>query len=242
MSEEALASFSRRMLAVRTAFDSAFDTVIQVTRLSLAQTRRLLVQRVLPLPEPYVWLCHALSGGLPRDLNRTVWQLYDIREDKGIDDLSALAAELVRQDLDVVAYGQILQVDSGADPLLGALRQWFAQTAGVPLNHNSLIRHRDNAPKHDITPAGWPPELWAVRERFQAYLYYAAVVLKSFREEGAKVVKRLSTTASDAQNPIRHLAEARVQLSVDAALATAAVDAYRSALADLPDLSGADPL
>ncbi|WP_370965005.1 hypothetical protein [Amycolatopsis sp. cg9] len=241
VSEEALASFSRRMLAVRTAFDSAFDTVIQVSRLSLAQTRRLLVQRVLPLPEPYVWLCHALSGGLPRDLNRIVWQLYDIREDKGIDDLDALAAELVRQDLEIVAYGQILQVDGGSDPLLGALRQWFAQTASVPLDHNSLIGHRDNAPAHDITPSGWPPELWAVRERFQAYLYYAAVVLQSFREEGAKVVKQLSTAADDAQNPIRYLAEARAQLSVDAALATAAVDAYRSALAGPSERSGTDP-
>jgi hypothetical protein len=230
VSEDALAAFSRQALTVRTAFDSAFDTVIQVSRLTLTQTRRLLVQRVLRLPEPYVWLCHALSGGLPRDLNRIVRQLYDIRADKGTDALDALTAELVRQDLEVVTYGQILHVDGGSDPVAGALRQWFAHTAHVPLNHNSLIAHRDSAPPADITLDGWPPKLWVVRERFQAYLYYAAEVLRSFQEESTDVINRLSNIDDDVNNPMQYLADARTQLSVDATLATAAVHAYRTAL------------
>ncbi|MFI9812857.1 NACHT domain-containing protein [Saccharothrix variisporea] len=229
VSEDALASFSRRALTVRTAFDSAFDNVIQVSRLSLTQTRRLLVQRVLRLPEPYVWLCHALSAGLPRDLNRTVRQLYDIRAATGVSDLGALAGELVRQDLEVVTHGQVLQVDAGSDAVSGALLRWLAQTARVPVDHDSLVAHRDNAPSGGAF-RNWPPELWAVRERFQAYLSYAAVVLQSFQERSGEVIAKLSTVDSDETNPVRLLADARAHLSVDAALATAAVDAYRSEL------------
>ncbi|MEJ2853885.1 MULTISPECIES: NACHT domain-containing protein [unclassified Saccharothrix] len=230
VSEDALASFSRRALTVRTAFDSAFDNVIQVSRLSLTQTRRLLVQRVLRLPEPYVWLCHALSAGLPRDLNRTVRQLYDIRAATGVSDLGDLAGELVRQDLEVVTHGQVLQVNSGSDAVSGALLRWLAQTARVPIDHDSLVAHRDNAPSAGVALRSWPPELWAVRERFQAYLSYAAAVLQSFQERSAEVITHLSTVDTDEKNPVRHLADARAHLSVDAALATSAVEAYRSEL------------
>ncbi|MEU7526289.1 NACHT domain-containing protein [Saccharothrix sp. NPDC042600] len=225
VSEDALAAFSRRALTVRTAFDSAFDNVIQVSRLSLAQTRRLLVQRVLRLPEPYVWLCHALSGGLPRDLNRTVRQLYDIRLATGVAELGALAADLVRQDLETVTYGQVLRVNSGSDAVSGALLGWLAKTPRVPVDHDALIGHRDDAPSAGVALKAWPPELWAVRERFQAYLSYAAIVLRSFQER--EILDRLSATG-DAWNPVRHLADARNHLAVDAALATAALDAYRS--------------
>lgn len=226
VSEDALASFSRRALTVRTTFDSAFENVIRVSRLSLAQTRRLLVQRVLRLPEPFVWLCHVLSGGLPRDLNRTVRQLYDIRADLGTDQLDRLAGELVRQDLETVTHGQVLEVHGRAEPGGVRLVRWLAETTRLPLDPDVLLQHGDAAPQPD---PGDSVELWLVSTRFQAYLHYAAEVLRWFRDRPAELVARLSAVRDD-ENPVRHLADSRAHLSVDSATADAAVDAYKAAL------------
>jgi len=70
VSENALSNFERRGLPVRDAFDSAFDDIRHIDYLSLEGSRNLLMRRIFNLPGPYLCLCHALSGGLPRDLIR----------------------------------------------------------------------------------------------------------------------------------------------------------------------------
>ncbi|MBY8853324.1 DUF3131 domain-containing protein, partial [Saccharothrix sp. MB29] len=55
------------------------------------------VKRALGIPEPFVWLCHCLSGGLPRDLGRVAIALHDLKDKHSrIDDFTRA---LVRQDL-----------------------------------------------------------------------------------------------------------------------------------------------
>jgi prepilin signal peptidase PulO-like enzyme (type II secretory pathway) len=70
VSDDALTSFERRGLPLRDAFDSSFDEIVHVGPLSYLESRRLLYRRVVGLSEPYVALCHCLSGGLARDLIR----------------------------------------------------------------------------------------------------------------------------------------------------------------------------
>jgi hypothetical protein len=70
VSESALASFDSRGLRIRDVMDSSFDTVLRLGYLSLQNSRALLARRAISLPFPFVALCHALSGGLPRDLIR----------------------------------------------------------------------------------------------------------------------------------------------------------------------------
>jgi len=70
VSDEAQAAFELRGLPLRDAFDSAFDEVIHVRYLRLSDSRLLLRRRVIGMSEPFVRLCHCLSGGLPRDLIR----------------------------------------------------------------------------------------------------------------------------------------------------------------------------
>lgn len=77
VSEHALAAFERRGLGFRDAFDSALDDVIRLHFLTLEQSRLLLNRRVLRLPDPFLQLCHMLSGGLPRDLIRHARALLD---------------------------------------------------------------------------------------------------------------------------------------------------------------------
>ncbi|GAB2840874.1 hypothetical protein GCM10022221_45210 [Actinocorallia aurea] len=78
VSEDALAAFGRRSLSIRSTYDSAFDTVVQVPPLRGAEALTLLSRRGIPLPAPYVWLCHALTGGLARDLLRLVLKLATV--------------------------------------------------------------------------------------------------------------------------------------------------------------------
>ncbi|MEV1119953.1 NACHT domain-containing protein [Actinosynnema sp. NPDC049800] len=229
VSQDALTSFSRRVLSVRTTFDSAFDDVIQVSRLTLTQTRRLLVQRVLRLPEPFVWLCYALSGGLPRDLNRIVRQLYDARTELGPDRFERLALELIRQDVDTTVHGQVQQLAGRTDESSGRSLRWLAEVARLPLTSEALAGHVDAAPS--LPPQS--EDLWQLREQSSAYLRYAAVLLRSFCEATAATVSALRDVPDD-DNPLRHLADARTHLSVDAAMADAAVDAYRTAVPDSP--------
>ncbi|MCC8243199.1 NACHT domain-containing protein [Saccharothrix luteola] len=225
VSQDALTSFSRRVLSVRTTFDSAFDDVIQVSRLTLTQTRRLLVQRVLRLPEPFVWLCYALSGGLPRDLNRIVRQLYDARTELGPDRFERLALELIRQDLETTVHGQVQQIAGRTDEISGKSRRWLAEVARLPLTSDALAGHVEAAPSLPLPSE----DLWQLQEQSSAYLRYAAVLLRSFCEGAAATVAALRDLP-DHDNPLRHLADARTHLSVDAAMADAAVNAYQTAV------------
>jgi hypothetical protein len=75
VSDDALNAFERRGLPLRDAFDSSFDEIIEITSLSYAESRRLLYRRIIGLTEPYVALCHCLSGGLARDLIRAARQV-----------------------------------------------------------------------------------------------------------------------------------------------------------------------
>ncbi len=78
VSDDALMAFERRGIPLRDAFDSSFDEIVRVGLLSYVESRRLLYRRVIGLSEPYVALCHAMSGGLARDLIRSARQLVRI--------------------------------------------------------------------------------------------------------------------------------------------------------------------
>jgi hypothetical protein len=63
-------SFAARGVLVRDVFDSAFDTVVEVRRLSPAESADLLSRRATEFSFPAMYFCHAWSGGHPRDLIR----------------------------------------------------------------------------------------------------------------------------------------------------------------------------
>jgi hypothetical protein len=101
VSEHALASFDRRGIGFRDAFDSALDDIVLVDFLTLDQSRTLLNRRILRLPDPYLQLCHMLSGGLPRDLIRQARALLEIADLKnGSLSVVEAADALVARDVD----------------------------------------------------------------------------------------------------------------------------------------------
>jgi Cdc6-like AAA superfamily ATPase len=78
VSEDALARFALRGIPLRDAFDSTFDTIAEVDRFSVEDARILLERRVVGMPQVLAYYCHALSGGIPRDLIRFCRQCVDV--------------------------------------------------------------------------------------------------------------------------------------------------------------------
>lgn len=71
VSTDALDAFAARGVPARDAFDSSFDAVLEVDRLTPTESVDVLRSRAVGFPPPLALFCHAWSGGLPRDLLRS---------------------------------------------------------------------------------------------------------------------------------------------------------------------------
>lgn len=78
VSEDALARFALRGIPLRDAFDSTFDAIAEVDRFSVEDASELLERRVVGMPQVLAYYCHALSGGIPRDLIRFSRHCVDV--------------------------------------------------------------------------------------------------------------------------------------------------------------------
>jgi Cdc6-like AAA superfamily ATPase len=83
VSEDALARFALRGIPLRDAFDSTFDTITEVDRFSAEDAGTLLERRVVGMPQVLAYYCHALSGGIPRDLIRLCRKCVDFSRHAG---------------------------------------------------------------------------------------------------------------------------------------------------------------
>jgi hypothetical protein len=100
VSEDALESFAARGIPIRDAFDSAFDTILHVRRSSVSDSELLLGSRAIGFPYSAILLCHALSGGLPRELIRVARKCVSTRNTIGVAlSIETLADALVRDEI-----------------------------------------------------------------------------------------------------------------------------------------------
>ncbi len=128
ISDSAMSSFARRGLAVRDAFDSAFDEVVRVTYLDHPQSKNILARRIIGLPEPLISFCHCLSGGLPRDLIRACRSVFAEANELQTRSLGDVVKSLVRKDVQAkvdatVTYVLDLAGGSVATPAVVAMRR-----------------------------------------------------------------------------------------------------------------------
>jgi hypothetical protein len=80
VAEDVGSLFSQRAIAGRTAVENAFDDIVVVEPLKLDEAQELLLTRVPGFTDPFVYLAHALSGGLPRELIRVARRLVEINQ------------------------------------------------------------------------------------------------------------------------------------------------------------------
>jgi hypothetical protein len=121
LSADALATFERRAISARTAFDTAFDTMIRIEPLDLKTAREILERRAIGLPYPFIALCHILSGGIPRELMRVARSVFDIRNSghnvkRDEVDCSIIAREVVSRELNSIRQGLLQLAGQLTDP------------------------------------------------------------------------------------------------------------------------------
>lgn len=98
VSENAISAFERRGLPFRDVFDSSFDTIVHVDYLTKNESKNLLKRRTTRIPEPFLCLCHCMSGGLPRDLIRTCRDLLNTADEEKVFDLMPLARRVITRE------------------------------------------------------------------------------------------------------------------------------------------------
>ena len=106
VSEEALANFERRVVRVRTAFDSAFDEIVRLEPMTVAESVELLRRRLPGVPDSFLLLCHCLAGGMPRDVVRTARTMLDVhRGHPGPSTLAGIARDLIAHEVAAIRRG-----------------------------------------------------------------------------------------------------------------------------------------
>ncbi|WP_326566245.1 transcriptional regulator [Amycolatopsis rhabdoformis] len=215
VSEDALASFERRGLPVRDAFDSAFDVIFRLEYLKLDDSKDVLYSRILGLPEPFVCLCHSLSGGLPRELIRVARQMIG---------LTGELADVSR-----------VLVDDELRDKRSALRTVVARGAYDDVSVSDLVRHLDAHAQADpavlLRAVENPPAAAADLHRLQVetlgHLYFLSTVLEVFGPSFSPAALTRGKTEGDTS--FDTLTSARQLFPVNAHLAWLTVSAFRQA-------------
>ncbi|MGI5223635.1 ATP-binding protein [Actinoallomurus sp. CA-142502] len=81
VAEDVGSTFARRVVSERSVFENAFDDVVIVDPLTLEESKNLLLRRVPGFTDAFVYLAHALSGGVPRELIRITRRLVELNEE-----------------------------------------------------------------------------------------------------------------------------------------------------------------
>ncbi|MCQ4213196.1 P-loop NTPase fold protein [Streptomyces longispororuber] len=238
VAEDVGAAFIRRGLPHRDATDSSLDDVLHVQPCTLEASKAILARRADGIPEPYVLLAHALSGGIPRDLIRYARRIVEMQQHTKSHELATVCRRLVVEELaDTLAGFRIL---------LGK-QEWSAQSSEVLTRFRgltTLLRSvaaaadtRDGGLTdalqtfacHPLPPApGVPEDAVRLVDEATAYAYLALTFLDVFTGP-AFGERRRAAAASGPDGDPHLLAEARQELAVSPHSARTLLDGVRRA-------------
>lgn len=230
VSDEALTSFERRGLPLRDVFDSSFDEIVRVEPLAYDDSRRLLYRRVVGLNEPYIALCHCLSGGLARDLIRAARSV--VRIGQGLSDerpaqLAEVCTRLVHEETRRKAAAVAKIVSSQAT---AGTQQDFLSTLHAITN--SAIGTKPSTESVTLVASidvGTAPEIAQLRLDLAGYLYLCATLEAMFGEMLDERRMRWATGDADHPGHFDRLARAKTVLAQDTRFAWQLIDDVRHA-------------
>jgi hypothetical protein len=104
VSEEASLQFERGSFGFRSSLDNAFDDIFTTDILSPSGTRDLLLSRLAGIGDPFIVLCHVLSGGVSRDALRTARAIVEARCN-GFVNLKEITGFLVSREINDLKKG-----------------------------------------------------------------------------------------------------------------------------------------
>ena len=238
VSENAISAFERRGLPFRDVFDSSFDAIVHVDYLNLEESKDLLKRRTTRLPEPFLCLCHCMSGGLPRDLIRACREMLDVAREEGEFELMPLARQVMMREARGKARGMSIAVskltaDADQTMFLGALTELLTRRLDeteLMTRAALLVRGADDLRERaaklpavsDTVVREQVLQLSALAEletEFGLYLAYAATVLE--------VMLRLAPRWPEAAKEVESLTPVSLQQ------ATSTIELYCDKLAEV---------
>lgn len=247
VSEDAMSTFERRGLPFRDVFDSSFDAIQRVDFLTLDESRDVLESRVTGLPLPFQYLCHALAGGLPRDLIRVARDLIRVAQAPLPDgspaptDLASIAARLVRDEhrtkmAAALTTACAIQGASGDWLAVWLSCEWEGEKSSEGLRRWTVELSESACMKHDSIHGdeeaeGDRPRYEArqIADEVAAFNYYAATVMDLF---GGTWLKGMGDGGLDATalGAVKSVAKVRQQFSISPRLAWGTLDELRAEL------------
>jgi hypothetical protein len=131
VSDDALRSFATRGIPVRDSFDSAFDAVVEIPRITAAESCALLRTRVRYFPYTAALFCHAWSGGLPRDLIRAARSCVAVLNSAASPvPIAGLAQSIIRREMIQFVDAAIRREHDGGNATIEALLTLRRQLSG----------------------------------------------------------------------------------------------------------------
>ena len=228
VSDEALTSFERRGLPLRDVFDSSFDEIIRVEPLTYENSRRLLYRRVVGLAEPYIALCHCLSGGLARDLIRAARLVVRIGQSLPEPvQLPDVCIRVVRDEIrrKAVALAKIVSSRASAGSQQDLLSVLHAMSNGAT-EAKPTLELVDLVGKTDVLAS---PEITLLRSDLAGYLYFCATLEAVFTDTLDEERMRWATSETDHPGHLDRLARARTVFAQDTRFAWRLIDEVRAA-------------
>ncbi len=244
VAEDVGAAFVRRGLPDRDATDSSLDDILHVQPGDVTQSLAIMVRRAEDLPEPYVLLAHALSGGIPRDLIRYGRRILEMHEDIS----SAQQASAV----ELTEISRRLIVEELHDTLAGfrtllAKQVWTHENAAWLSSYRTVMDHLRHARPGTtaelvaaleylagsgaVPPSGSPADPPEAAQQLiteaSAYTYYALTLLQIFHPGDFE--DRRNRASATPSGGFQFLAEARLELAVSPHSARPLIDAARGA-------------
>ena len=180
VSEDAVASFERRGMPFRDVLDSTFDDVIRIDHFQLSRTEALLNSRTLDMPLPFIALCHALAGGLPRDVIRHARRLFELYDDEGDGRLPFLCRRLVEEELRARRDGGVTVLSRLANEAdTGEALEWLGMDGATEPGLGSLV------PAPIIAESDAPPARSVNRmvREFTSFRYFGATLVEFFSDD-----------------------------------------------------------
>ena len=233
VSEDALASFERRGLPIRDAFDSAFDEVFRIDYLTMKDSYTLLRNRITGLSEPFLCLCHCLAGGLPRELIRVAREVTD--PDLGDTTLGMVCHNLVSADLrnKTAALRTVISRDAHFEPWASELIRYLNEYSISGMSADSLIQAAAKPPVKSLQEVSLDDQpvvdlLSAIQFSTITYLYYCATLLEVFTDDLTdEQMSEARDTVGDGS--FDALASIRQLFAVSARVAWLSISAFRKA-------------
>ena len=229
VSEDAVASFERRGMPLRDAFDSAFDDILRVEHFGLGGTLSLLTERTIGMPMPFMALCHILSGGLARDTIRVARRVFDPPEPVASTSMPVLCQAIVAAELAAKRDGATTAVRELAGKVdVSDVLSWLGSAPPTP-DVDAMRGHLPPpAPPLERPEAETSLAVRRLVQEFTAYWYFSATVVEFFSKSRTKSELERAEDSLGVDG-LEELARARQAFGVESRLAWDRVAAFREA-------------